>query len=146
MFIVSEILYLHFFCNYLAFLTEKKNRKHFTIFSFKGIWYSRSSPPMYLIVISQCPQTALTIGYSFLPLSPLNATPKYWPSTTKLIVPSSISRTTRNLSGTMKVSSGFSRAGYVIPGQFFESWYNLLRPVNQRYFNINTSNLFKHKT
>jgi hypothetical protein len=90
--------------------------------------YLRSSPPMYLIVISQCPQTALTIGYSFLPLSPLNATPKYWPSTTKLSVPSSISNTTKNLSGTMKVSSGFNKVGYVTPGQFFTSWYNLLRP------------------
>lgn len=54
----------------------------------------RSSPPMYFIVISQCPQTADTIGCNFLPLSPLNATPRYWPSTTNANVPSSISRTT----------------------------------------------------
>lgn len=28
----------------------------------------------------------------------------------------------KNLSGTMKVSSGFKRAGYVTPLLFFESW------------------------
>ena len=56
--------------------------------------YSRSSPPMYFMVISQWPHTALTMGYSFLPLRPRKATPRYWPSTTKASVPSSMSSTT----------------------------------------------------
>lgn len=55
---------------------------------------SRSNPPMYFIVISQWPHTAETIGCSFLPLRPLNATPRYWPSTTNANVPSSMSNTT----------------------------------------------------
>lgn len=60
----------------------------------KGQNNLRSRPPMYLIVISQWPHTAETMGYSFLPFNPRNATPKYWPSTTNAKVPSSMSRTT----------------------------------------------------
>lgn len=93
--------------------------------------YSRSNPPMYFIVISQWPHTADTIGYSFLPFRPRNATPKYWPSTMKLIVPSSMSSATINLSGTRNASSGFRIAGYVTPGWLFASWYNLFRPRSQ---------------
>lgn len=48
---------------------------------------------MYFMVISQWPQTAETIGYNFLPLRPLNAMPRYWPSTTNDSVPSSMSST-----------------------------------------------------
>lgn len=36
MFIVSEILYLHFFCNYLAFLTEKKKQEALYYLFFQG--------------------------------------------------------------------------------------------------------------
>lgn len=86
---------------------------------------------MYFIDISQCPHTADTIGYNFFPFNPLNATLKYCPSTMKLIVPSSISSATMNLSGTRKVSSGLRIAGYVTPVPFFESWYNLFRPKSQ---------------
>lgn len=85
---------------------------------------------MYFIDISQCPHTAETMGYNFFPFRPLNATPKYWPSTMKLKVPSSMSSATMNykkrrneisvgktksvrltLSGTRKVSSGLRIAG-----------------------------------
>lgn len=42
-----------------------------------------------------------------------------------------LSNLPRNLSGTIKVSSGFNKAGYVTPALFFESWYNLFRPRSQ---------------
>lgn len=42
----------------------------------------RSMPPMYFIVISQWPQTAETVRYSFLPRRPRKAGPKYTLSTT----------------------------------------------------------------
>jgi hypothetical protein len=50
-------------------------------------------PPMYFMVISQCPQTAETMKWSFFPRRPLNAGPRYWPSTTKPRTPSSMSKT-----------------------------------------------------
>lgn len=83
---------------------------------------------MYRIVISACPQTAETIGYSCLPRRPRKAVPKYLPSAQKLNVPSSISKTANNLSGTWNISSGLSNAGYVTPALFLLSWYNLFRP------------------
>ena len=86
---------------------------------------------MYLIVTSQWPQTALTIGYNFLPLSPRNATPRYCPSAAKLIVPSSMSNITTNVSGTTKFSSPPTTTGYATPGAFRTSWYNRLRTRSQ---------------
>jgi len=55
----------------------------------------RSSPPMYFMVISQWPQTADTIMNNFLPRRPRTAGPRYLPSTTKPITPSSISSITK---------------------------------------------------
>lgn len=126
------ISYLPWWKNLFRILDPKSVLLLLHATSSKKIWNLRSRPPMYFIVISQCPQTALTIGYNFLPLRPLNATPRYWPSTTKLNVPSSMSKTTRNLSGTINVSSGFNSAGYVTPALFFASWYSLFRPTRKQ--------------
>ncbi len=49
---------------------------------------------MYFIVISQWPQTADTIMNNFLPRRPRTAGPRYLPSTTKPITPSSMSSIT----------------------------------------------------
>lgn len=88
---------------------------------------------MYLIVISAWPQTAETIGYNCFPRRPRNAVPKYRPSAQKLKVPSSISKTANNLSGTWNISSGFNNAGYVTPALFLLSWYNLFRPETSKF-------------
>ena len=57
----------------------------------------RSSPPKYFIVISQCPQTAETIKWSFLPRRFRKAGPKYLPSTTNPSTPSSMSSITEKI-------------------------------------------------
>ena len=58
------------------------------------------TPVMYLMLTSQWPHTEDTMGKTVLPLSPLCATPRYWPRAMKERVPRSMSRTMRKVSGT----------------------------------------------